>query len=159
MIEEWKDIKNPYQISNLGRLRNKNTNKILKTKISNGYEYNSSVGYIHRLVAHAFIPNKDNLPQVNHKDENKLNNRVDNLEWCTCSYNVKQSKHKMIFSKERTSKPVIMLDLYGNKINEFNSIKEASRYLNKSAGRKYIAMCCNGRKETAYGYKWKFDKN
>ena len=159
MIEEWKDIKSPYQISNLGRLRNKNTSKILKTKINNSYEYNSSVGYIHRLVAQAFIPNKECLPQVNHIDENKLNNKVDNLEWCTCSYNVKQAKHKMVFSRERLPKEVIMFDLLDNKIMEFKSIKEASRYLNKPAGRKYISLCCKGLKDTAYGYKWKFREN
>ena len=136
-----------------------NLNKILKTKIHNDYEYNSSVGYIHRLVAQAFIPNEENLPQVNHKDENKLNNKVDNLEWCTCSYNVTQAKHKMVFSSERLPKEVTMFDLSNNKVMEFESIKEASRYLNKPAGRKYISLCCKGLKDTAYGYKWKFGKN
>lgn len=153
MIERWKDIKNPYQISNLGRLRNKNTNKILKTKLSNGYEYNSSVGYIHRIVANAFIPNIDNKPQVNHKDENKLNNNVNNLEWCSCSYNVKYSKKSIKFNKEHISKPVKMIK-DNIVIKEFSSIKEASRYLDKPASRKYISMCCNNKKDTAYGYNW-----
>ena len=106
MKEVWKDIKDfsNYEISNLGRIKSKekydSINRlkpeiILKTRITtNGYEgvsltkegkrYNKE---IHRLVAETFIPNPENYPVVNHKDEDKLNNKVDNLEWCTISYN------------------------------------------------------------------------
>lgn len=85
-----------YQVSNLGRIRSiKNGTKIKKQyERPNGYmqvclyQNGKITTYkTHRLVAEAFIPNINNLPEVNHKDENKINNCVDNLEWCTSSYN------------------------------------------------------------------------
>ena len=95
-IEEWKQIPNlPYEISSLGKIRNLQ-GKVLKTYIQNsGYEQ-IKINYqglhihksIHRLVAEAFIPNPLNKEYVNHIDGNKLNNTVDNLEWCTNSENI-----------------------------------------------------------------------
>lgn len=97
MTEEWKQVDEfpIYSISNYGRLRNDTTGYILKggldrngykqaTICYNGKQYNRRIC---RLVAIAFLPNPDNLPMVNHKDENKQNDYVDNLEWCTVTYN------------------------------------------------------------------------
>lgn len=80
-----------YYVSNLGQVKNKH-GRILKPAIRNGYcrVYLKDKWYpVHRLVAMAFIPNPDGLPEVNHKDFNKFNNCVDNLEWCTRKYNTR----------------------------------------------------------------------
>ena len=92
--EEWKYIKksNEYEISTLGNIRRNKRNlkisdkpiyKIIRLKLDDRYK----TYYIHRLVAETFIPNPENLHQINHKDENKQNNCVDNLEWCSAKYN------------------------------------------------------------------------
>ena len=100
-MENWKPYKYIYDISNYGRLRNRLTGKILKPrKNSNSYLIYSGSGgkrdiyiniIIHRAVAETFIDNKDNLPQVNHIDGNKLNNVYTNLEWCSASDNMKHN--------------------------------------------------------------------
>lgn len=100
---------------------------------------------VHRLVAQAFIPNPNNLPQVNHKDENKQNNCVDNLEWCDAKYNNGQKS-----DNNRRRKAVLCVEL--NKI--YNSLKEASQDLNIDSGN--ISKCCSNPNRTAGKYHWRY---
>lgn len=115
-MEIWKDYIYNYQISNLGNIRNKNTNKILKQQITpKGYCYvcvslgnrnKKKVIRIHRAVAECFIPNLNNSPQVNHIDGNKLNNNIDNLEWCTNGFNLEHAyRNKLRVSLKGTKHP------------------------------------------------------
>lgn len=157
-MEIWKDVvgaEDYYQISNLGRIKNKGTGEVLKPSKSGGYRHivlrygiDKNV-LIHRIVAEAFIPNPLNLRCVNHKDENKLNNRVDNLERCTYQYNNRYGQGAM----QRNSK-IIQYDLAGNALKIWDSMKEASETL----GLNYqsISMCCRNKRKSCGGYAWTY---
>ena len=144
-MEIWKPIPNyeNYEVSNLGRVRSLNYNnqtdkvRILKLTIrKDGYtqimlnkEGKKKTYQVHRLVAEAFIPNPQSLPEVNHIDENKQNNDVSNLEWCSYGYNINYGSRNERVSKAHC-KPVICLELK----RIFNSVTEASEYLRCHSG-------------------------
>ena len=104
------------------------------------------------MVAEAFIDNPDNLPQVNHKDENKLNNNVDNLEWCDRLYNVRYGTGIERRSKKR-SKPVLQYDLEGNFIKEWVSINECVR---NGYNQGNVAACCRGKRKYHKDCIWRY---
>lgn len=170
MEEVWKDIKGYeglYQVSNFGKIKSKR--KILKQFINHkGYfiiqlsKRNISKTYIvHRLIAEAFIPNTENKPQVNHKDGNKQNNCIDNLEWCTNNENKahakinKLCKSSPIGEKNIRAKKVIQYDLNGNFIKKWNCINDIKRGFKLSSASN-ISLCCKSKLRTAYGFKWKY---
>lgn len=219
-VEEWRDVvgfEEFYQVSNLGRVRSLDrlvdTNikyvdkrihkgKLLKSHLNNkGYKKvflckNSEPKnhYVHRLVAQAFIPNPDNLPVVNHKDENPSNNCVDNLEWCTQQYNMNwngvmkrvglkkrktdeekeynRKKYVEAHKEERrryrqeyhrkhyiptsttTKKKVSQYTIGGTHIKDYDSIAEAYN----ATGIRHIGCVCNGSRNSAGGYIWKWTK-
>lgn len=167
MIEIWKVIKDypDYMVSNLGRVKSLwfGKEKILKGANIKGYlkitlckEGKQKQYLIHRLVATAFIPNPNNLPEINHIDEDKTNNRVENLEWCNRSYNVNYGS-----CTERMAKAKSISIIQFTKNNEFvrrwNSAKEVEREL--GIHHSIICMCCKGKQKTAYGYKWGYEKD
>lgn len=147
-----------YSVSTFGRVRNNIRDKILSQseRYKGGYlrvNLYDSKGKIktvnvHRLVAKAFLPNPQNLPQVNHRDEVRTNNRVDNLEFCSAQYNIEYSK----------AKEVAQLDLKtGEVIETFRSCNEAERQTGINAGN--IAAVCNGKCRSFKGYGWRYTGN
>ena len=181
----WKDIpgfEGKYQVNQVGQVRSLNYKRTGKVKrlspglASNGYllimlwKDNKCKDYLaHRLVAQAFIPNPNNLPCVNHKDENKANNCVWNLEWCTYKYNnnygtkkerlseAHRGKHHSDETKDKLRKLIMMLDMNNNPIACFKCVGDANEYMGKDRGySSSIYICARGAGNTAYGYKWAY---
>lgn len=152
----WKEVKNyeKYEVNTNGEIRNKKTKKILKPEITKKWGYlrvrlyldnsKSKHELVHRIVANTFLDNPNNFPEINHKDENKTNNCVSNLEWCT-------AQHNSMYSK---GKPIIMIypgKRYGK---TFNCIMEAERIT--GIDNTSIVRCCKGKQKHAGGYIWKY---
>lgn len=154
-----------YTVDELGVVRRAKTQRVIKQHIYQGYNcvllYKGGVGKwkkVHRLVAEAFIPNKNEYPFVNHKDENKNNNAVDNLEWCTASYNNTYGENAPVKKmKEARAKAVVQYSLTGEYIATYQSATEAQRKTNINQSN--ISKCCRNEKnyKTAGNYIWKFE--
>lgn len=188
MEEIWKDIEGyegKYQVSNLGRVRSLNYNHTGEIKLLK--QYTNKKGYkqvelskngkgknylVHRLVTIAFIPNPNNLPIINHKDENPSNNNVNNLEWCTYEYNVNYGTAIKRGSENRKgeknpnygkkgkyhpkSKPILMYDKEGNFIRHFECVRDTNKYFGKKNAHKNVSSCLIGETKTAYGYIFRY---
>lgn len=185
MQEIWKDVKNYeglYQISNLGRVKSLKTwirqynnyvekERLLKPCVNSAGYYivvlykdkHKKTFSLHRLIAQAFIPNPNNYPQINHIDGNKKNFNINNLEWCTQSYNM---IHAFKNGLEKPSKPMLNkkgeLNPLSKKVLQYDKnktfIKEYESYTKALLETKinHISDCCNGKLKTAGGFIWKW---
>ena len=180
MTEEWKPVvgfEGRYEVSNLGRVRSfertvidkrgrrrvfpgviimpylRDNGRLIIGLWKNGSKKNY---FLHRIVAMAFLPNPDNLPCINHKDENPQNNRVENLEWCTVAYNLNYGTRIERLRINNRTVAVIGTDKNGNE-HYFSSRNEAARIT--GVCRTSISQLCKGTgvsKQTAGGYRWRY---
>ena len=188
-MKEWKEIDGfpNYMVSNTGEIKSLNYNKtgrekvLIPHKLSNGYlginlyDSNKRSCYllIHRVVAQAFLPNPSGYKIINHKDENRSNNFVSNLEWCSYKYNLNYGNRNSKLSNSLTNNPffsipVLQYSKTREFLKEFPSIAEAARTVNNGnikAAVTNILKCCREaadtqfgtvKRKTAYGYVWKF---
>ena len=157
------------QYSNCERILHPRKNKLdyLRINLCDGIKVKTHL--IHKLVSKAYLPNPNNYPCVNHKDENPSNNFVwvnddgsidfekSNLEWCTQKYNSNYGTRNDRISKNglnKHSKTTLQLDLEGNVIKEWLSVRQIQR---ETGYKRYsIERCCNGKQKTAYGFKWSY---
>lgn len=177
--EEWKIIDGfdgMYLISNYGRLKSLKgkEERILKPNNTKyGYQQvqlwkdgNLKTFQVHRLVAMSFIPNPNNYEQVNHKDEVKTNNHVENLEWCDCKYNCNYGTRNERHSGENhplygkfgkdnpNAKQIIQLTLGGDYIKTWGSAIDIKRELGYHNS--HICNCCKGKRKSSYGFIWRY---
>lgn len=168
--EIWKPIKGYeglYEVSSFGNVRNAKTKNIKSTsKDKRGYLmielYKDNIRkhkYVHRLVAKTFIPKEQWNESINHKDENKQNNRIDNLEFCTMVENIKYGTRGLRsglarFNHPLRSKKILQINEKGEIINEWCSIAEA--YRQTKICKPNIIKCLKGLRNHAGGYQWKY---
>lgn len=167
-MEHWKEVLGfdvLYEVSNLGRVRTRYNRFTGYTDdynylepIDNGTGYlrfnwflngKQKTVYLHSLVANAFLDNPNNYNEINHKDENKLNNTVDNLEWCDHNYNCNYgTRNKRLSEKTGVKIRCVETGIV------YDSLKDASEKMNvvKSA----INNCLKGRSKTCSGYRWEY---
>lgn len=175
MKEEYKDITyrndlSNYKISNMGNIYNKESGKILKGSCNRGYKcctLTSDDGKrqhirVHILVAQEFLPNPDNKPVVNHIDENKMNARLDNLEWVTHKENSNHGSCQDRGAKHR-KKPVNEYDLEGHYIRTWKSASDIGKYTSDVLGLRTrsgsgIQKMCGGtlKRGSVYNRQWRY---
>lgn len=180
--EVWKDVvgyEGLFQVSCLGRIKMltrevlanksiKHINKHILTQhlSTKGYLYvylwagnKKERIYVHKAVLSSFIREKRIGEECNHLNENRLDNRLDNLEWCSHKYNINygnrtKKQSESMKNHKSLSKPVLQLNMDGEYIAEYPSLREAGRVMNRSFTS--IKECCKGRYKSAFGFKWMY---